>query len=242
MYGYIYLTTNLINGKIYIGQHKSSTYDPRYIGSGRDITKAIEEFGTLNFSNVLLEKCDSFEELNKKEKEYIAKYDSTNPSVGYNLTKGGQGFDGYSFTEEDRKKIGIKSRINNLNRDPEIYQQISEQHKGSRFMYKDDWQGWVYKDEIDTYLQNGYQFGSLRKRNGTYLKGKDSPYYGKTKEGFTTKGKIAVHKGSVRTFIDPSKLDEYIQLGYSIGLKDDKDKRPENRTDYYKRKYLMKYP
>jgi hypothetical protein len=32
MYGYVYITTNLINNKIYIGQHKSETFDSEYIG------------------------------------------------------------------------------------------------------------------------------------------------------------------------------------------------------------------
>lgn len=36
MYGYIYLTTNLINGKKYIGKHKSLTFDDSYFGSGKN--------------------------------------------------------------------------------------------------------------------------------------------------------------------------------------------------------------
>ena len=43
MHGYIYKTTNLINGKIYIGQHVSQKFEPtRYIGSGAIFTKAIQ--------------------------------------------------------------------------------------------------------------------------------------------------------------------------------------------------------
>lgn len=35
MYGYIYITRNLINKKIYIGKHKSEKYDSSYYGSGK---------------------------------------------------------------------------------------------------------------------------------------------------------------------------------------------------------------
>ena len=40
MYGYIYITTNLINNKIYIGQHKSKNYDKKYLGSGLLLKRA----------------------------------------------------------------------------------------------------------------------------------------------------------------------------------------------------------
>lgn len=35
MYGYIYLTTNLLNNRMYIGKHKSDIYDKSYYGSGK---------------------------------------------------------------------------------------------------------------------------------------------------------------------------------------------------------------
>ena len=36
MYGYIYKTTNLVNGKIYVGQHKGE-FTEDYIGSGTSL-------------------------------------------------------------------------------------------------------------------------------------------------------------------------------------------------------------
>jgi hypothetical protein len=47
-YGYIYKTTNLINGKIYIGQHKGCL-SSHYIGSGKLIRWAINKYGKRNF-------------------------------------------------------------------------------------------------------------------------------------------------------------------------------------------------
>lgn len=41
---YIYITTNLVNGKQYIGQHKGN-YNDSYLGSGILIMKAIEKYG-----------------------------------------------------------------------------------------------------------------------------------------------------------------------------------------------------
>jgi hypothetical protein len=47
-YGYIYKTTNLINGKIYIGQHKGK-FSNRYFGSGLHLKRSINEYGKKSF-------------------------------------------------------------------------------------------------------------------------------------------------------------------------------------------------
>lgn len=53
MYGYIYKTTNLINNKIYIGQHKvkEEKIDNSYYGSGKLIIQAIKKYGKENFKS-----------------------------------------------------------------------------------------------------------------------------------------------------------------------------------------------
>ena len=45
MYGYVYITTNLINNKRYIGQHKSDKFDTKYKGSGTLITQTFKKYG-----------------------------------------------------------------------------------------------------------------------------------------------------------------------------------------------------
>ena len=90
MYGYIYKTTNLVNNKIYIGQHKASTFEPqKYIGSGVILDNAIKKYGLENFKNELICICYSKEELDAKEVYYINLYNSTNRLIGYNIQTGG---------------------------------------------------------------------------------------------------------------------------------------------------------
>ena len=90
VYGYIYLTTNTVAGKIYIGQHIATKYEPdKYVGSGLILLRAIEKQGKANFSNKLLCECFSREELNQKEIEYIKLYNSTDQNIGYNISSGG---------------------------------------------------------------------------------------------------------------------------------------------------------
>lgn len=91
MYGYIYKTTNLINGLIYIGQHKATKFEPtRYMGSGNNIKAAIREFGKENFTCELLATAETLEELNSLEEYWVDFYNSRDPRVGYNVKKGGE--------------------------------------------------------------------------------------------------------------------------------------------------------
>ena len=59
MYGYVYKTTNLVNHKIYIGQHKSNKFEPdKYIGKtlcidGLYYTGQNEKTGTYYHYNII---------------------------------------------------------------------------------------------------------------------------------------------------------------------------------------------
>ena len=98
MYGYIYITTNLINNIKYIGQKKSNKFDESYKGSGTYLRRAINKYGENNFECHILEQvgdiktiCDSKAELDYAEWFYINYYDCVNSSEYYNLKSGGSG-------------------------------------------------------------------------------------------------------------------------------------------------------
>ena len=65
----IYKTTNLINGKIYIG--KDSKNDPNYFGSGLLLRQSIKKYGKKNFKKEIIDFADSVKGLNEKEIYWI---------------------------------------------------------------------------------------------------------------------------------------------------------------------------
>jgi hypothetical protein len=87
---YIYLTENLVNGRMYIGQH-SGEIDDGYLGSGVILKKAIEKYGATNFRKLVLATANDQDHLNALEKEYVSKYRELYPGKLYNLTDGGTG-------------------------------------------------------------------------------------------------------------------------------------------------------
>ncbi|ARB06024.1 hypothetical protein fHeYen901_251 [Yersinia phage fHe-Yen9-01] len=91
----IYKTTNTINRKIYIG--KSIKNDPRYLGSGTLITKAINKYGKENFSKEIITSINDLNTLNYLEKFFISVFNSKNKKIGYNIAGGGDGGDIISF-------------------------------------------------------------------------------------------------------------------------------------------------
>lgn len=101
MYGYIYKTTNLVNGKIYVGK-KRGEFTSKYFGSGRYLNNALNKYGKDNFSVELLEYCDSLEQQNNQEKYWIAYFKDLGCDM-YNISRGGDGGDTYyGLSDEDR--------------------------------------------------------------------------------------------------------------------------------------------
>lgn len=90
MYYTIYKTTNLINGKIYIGKHKTTDLDDMYIGSGKILKHAINKHGVDNFIKEYLFIFDNEEDMNNKELELVSE-EFIKEDTNYNLKLGGDG-------------------------------------------------------------------------------------------------------------------------------------------------------
>lgn len=91
LYGFIYITTNNINGMKYIGQKKYTSGWKKYLGSGIYIKRAIKKHGEENFTREIIEKCKTKEEADIQEKYWIDYYDAANSSKFYNIALGGDG-------------------------------------------------------------------------------------------------------------------------------------------------------
>jgi group I intron endonuclease len=111
-YDYVYITTNLVNGKSYIGDHHTTNLKDTYLGSGSLIGKAIKKYGKENFEKQILEQFNTKKEAFDAQEKYIIKYNTLTPN-GYNISpKGGhQVKDSVSEESKQKMKIAAHNRI-----------------------------------------------------------------------------------------------------------------------------------
>ena len=135
--GIIYMTTNIINGRKYIGvDTKNNKY---YFGSGKSIKLAIKKYGSENFIKEIIESSEDKSYLFEREKYWIEYYDAVNSKLFYNISDGGKGGNMLNNEESIRKhKIGSKKGTDkaNLLRKGKTYEEIygdkSEDEKEKR--------------------------------------------------------------------------------------------------------------
>jgi group I intron endonuclease len=116
----VYLYTNKINGKQYVGQtiktlaarwknQKSSAKNKKI--HRHPIDNAIAKYGAETFDKTVLHECLTVEEMDFAEMFYIALLNTQSPN-GYNLTGGGVGLRGWKHTPEAKLKMS-KAQMGN---------------------------------------------------------------------------------------------------------------------------------
>lgn len=106
-FGYVYITTNEVTNKRYLGIAYRKTSTRTYKGSGHYLKNAIKKYGDTNFTKVIIDVAETKDALEDLEVEYITKifgYDLAKSNKWYNITSGRQrGGDSWmGLTSNDR--------------------------------------------------------------------------------------------------------------------------------------------
>lgn len=174
---YIYLITNLLNGKQYVGQHripKNGEDFNRYMGKEIAIVNAIRKYGKENFKKEIIESIednDAHHYVSEREIYWIKEKNTMYPN-GYNLTPGGEGGctketaakviatrkrnHSIWHSEETRKKMSIAAKN----------KQKSEQHKKSLSLHHRTRR--LHIIAFEDGRENIKTFDSIRKIANTY--------------------------------------------------------------------------
>lgn len=119
----IYLLTNNVNGKKYVGvthDFKGRMRGHKGCYSDSYLSRAITKHGWTNFSKeIIFQSLDKDFAYKEAESLFIHEYNSKDPKFGYNLTDGGEGSPGYIVSDTTREK----QRIAKLGKS------LSDQHK-----------------------------------------------------------------------------------------------------------------
>ena len=90
MYYTVYKITNQVNGKIYIGVHKTKDLDDSYMGSGSMLKLAFAKYGIENFKREHIAVFDNADEMFTLESELVNEEFVKSPN-SYNMAIGGHG-------------------------------------------------------------------------------------------------------------------------------------------------------
>ena len=112
----IYMTTNLINGKKYVGRcSKDERWETGYLGSGVLLKQAIRKYGCENFERIILEELPNSATLREAidlEKEWLIKLDCKNSPDFYNMSNDTGGMSaGDKHSDETKEKISDSMKL-----------------------------------------------------------------------------------------------------------------------------------
>lgn len=130
-FNFVYLTTNLINGRQYVGDHCTNNLNDNYIGSGKLLLKKINQYGRENFKCQIIEYFDTKQKAFDAQEKYITEYKTLIPN-GYNISiKGGYGVPGSFLNENTKQKL--RDVLKGKKQSKELINKRAAARKGKKF-------------------------------------------------------------------------------------------------------------
>lgn len=117
MFYLVYKTTNLVNGKFYIGSHQTTRINDGYLGSGKILKKALKKYGRQNFKREVIASCVSTKASREVEGHFVRYAILKYKRMCYNRSFNGTGamlgkensFYGKEHSDETKRIIAEKA-------------------------------------------------------------------------------------------------------------------------------------
>ena len=207
MFYLIYKITNNINGKIYIGSHKTKNKDDKYMGSGKYLRHSIKKHGLENFVKEILFIFDNPADMYNKEKELVSELFVSREDT-YNLKLGGNGgFDyinstGKRFVHAPTKEMSLSgaNRLKEIcsNKESSEYAEFCKTRNRHHY-WENGFKGKSHTQDVKDYIS------SINK--------------GKPKELTSQYGKCWITRDGINKSIKKVDLDRWLLDGWIKGRK-----------------------
>jgi len=212
LYYFVYKIINEINGKFYIGKHKTNNLNDGYFGSGKLLKRAIKKYGIENFFLEILFVCESEKEMILREKILVV----PDNEINYNLTKGGNGsFDFINInrlwnTEKYKNRLP-KNHIHIMRN-----KHINELKSNSEYYL-------TFSNKVSVGNVNSYKNGRKKTFLGKHHTDDSKKIIGEKNSihqsgaGNSQFGTMWISNGTENKKIKKETLDEWIKKGYYKG-------------------------
>ena len=165
----VYVITNTVNGKKYVGQ-TCQGFEVRWKDhvalsrTGRKIyfLNAIRKHGHSSFTHEIVAEANERAEADTLERQWIQQLNTTDPSIGYNSTNGGEGFSSGDLNPNRlNPRRGADNWAYGKTKSPEVRAKISKTLTGMLVGDKNPFYGRKHTDETKRHISE-IQIGQVR--------------------------------------------------------------------------------
>ncbi|WZW72986.1 homing endonuclease [Vibrio phage TCU-VP03-AIR1] len=214
MFYTVYKITNLINGRIYVGVHKTENLEDDYMGSGKLIKRAIKKYGVDNFTREYIAIFDNADDMYNME-SVIVDESFIQSNDTYNISLGGNGSFEHIHSDErslEWKKHAAEATKRSRVENPELFARVDSEHSARTTAL---WESGAY-DHIAMCSFKGMKHTDETKRKISENSSKHQRGAGNSQYG-TCWIHSLTEKRSKK--IPKDELDDYLELGWVKGRK-----------------------